>query len=111
MDNYYDCGCDGGYYQHKGKDEDRIVTCNCCVTGLEKAILNNFKCGDSIGITFFGEMSAAIYVGRFRGLKNSVLEVEDLLVPGTTSLVPLCDIDSIERGIPLQEQPLQIKLG
>ncbi|WLR48134.1 hypothetical protein LC065_02350 [Halobacillus litoralis] len=104
--NNYDCSCWKEYPPKK--DENSVNVCSCCVTGLEKMIKKHFRCGDTIGITFFGEKVAAIYIGRFRGLENSVIEVEDLLVPGTTSFVPLCDVDSIERGIAFQEAPMQI---
>ncbi|MEC3884780.1 hypothetical protein GLW00_13160 [Halobacillus litoralis] len=89
-------------------DHNDATTCNCCVTGLAHIISSRFCCGDTIGITFFVDEGAGIFTGRFRSLENYVLEIEDLLVPGTTSFVPLCDIGSIEKGLPLQEQPLQI---
>ncbi|MFP3360727.1 hypothetical protein R0K17_25780, partial [Planococcus sp. SIMBA_143] len=71
-------------------------------------IIDQFRCGDTIGITIFGEASAGIFVGRFRSLKNSVVEIDDLLVPGTTSFVPLCDIASIEKGLQFQNEPMKI---
>ncbi|UOQ42917.1 hypothetical protein MUN89_13220 [Halobacillus salinarum] len=89
-------------------DSNEVITCNCCVTGLAETILKRFRCGDTIGITFFVEGGAGIFIGRFRGLEDHVLEIDDLLVPGTTSFVPLCDIGSIEKGLQFQEQPMQI---
>ncbi|TMU85070.1 hypothetical protein FGG79_14370 [Bacillus sp. BHET2] len=108
---YNDCNCkkfkDHKYDDHS--DHTQVDTCNCCVIGLEKTIRDHFRCGDTIGITRFGDASAGIFVGRFRGLKYSVLEIDDLLVPGTTSFVPLCDIDSVERGLQFQDQPMQVE--
>ncbi|MBW3113626.1 MULTISPECIES: hypothetical protein [Bacillaceae] len=96
-------------YKHDDhSDHLQVDTCNCCVIGLEKTIMDQFRCGDTIGITIFGEASAGIFVGRFRSLKNSVVEIDDLLVPGTTSFVPLCDIASIEKGLQFQNEPMKI---
>ncbi|BCB02554.1 hypothetical protein [Bacillus sp. KH172YL63] len=111
MSKYNDCNCkkckEDKYDDHS--DHQQVDTCNCCVIGLEKTIRDHFRCGDTIGITLFGEAGAGIFIGRFRGLKYSVLEIDDLLVPGTTSFVPLCEVNSVERGIPFQEQPLQVE--
>ncbi|QFT87223.1 hypothetical protein FIU87_00915 [Bacillus sp. THAF10] len=96
------------YRNNSSHDSKELTICNCCVKGLAKTILSRFRCGDTIGITFFGEESAGIFIGRFRGLENNVVEIDDLLVPGTTSFVPLCGIGSVEKGLPLQVEPLQI---
>jgi hypothetical protein len=96
------------YRSYSSYDSKDVTTCNCCVTGLAKTILNRFRCGDTIGITFFVEEGAGIFVGRFRGLENHVLEIDDLLVPGTTSFVPLCSVGSVEKGLLFQEEPMQI---
>ncbi|MCA1022876.1 hypothetical protein [Halobacillus litoralis] len=85
-----------------------VITCSCCVTGLANIITNRFRCGDTIGVTFFVEEGAGIFVGGYRGLEDYVLEIDDLLVPGTTSFIPLCDIGIVEKGLPLQEEPMQI---
>ncbi|NMH70119.1 hypothetical protein LS684_22630 (plasmid) [Cytobacillus spongiae] len=109
--NYHDCNChkSNGYKHDDHRDHHQVDTCDCCVIGLEKTIREQFRCGDTIGITRLGDVSAGIFVGRFRGLKYSVLEIDDLLVPGTTSFIPLCDIESVEKGIQFQYQPMKIE--
>ncbi|MCA1062786.1 hypothetical protein QTG56_15990 [Rossellomorea sp. AcN35-11] len=109
--NYHNCSCNkcSGDKHDDHSGHHQVDTCNCCVIGLEKTIREQFRCGDTIGITRFGDAAAGIFVGRYRGLKYSVVEIDDLLVPGTTSFVPLCDIESVERGIQFQEPPMQIE--
>ncbi|MFC0524549.1 hypothetical protein ACFFGV_13315 [Pontibacillus salicampi] len=109
-DYYQSCDChehrDHGYSHHK---KTETTSCDCCITGLAKVIHTRFSCGDVIGITFFQEEGAGIFIGRFRGLKHEVLEIEDLLVPGTTSFVPLCSVGSVEKGLVFQNEPLNVK--
>lgn len=78
----------------------KITTCNCCVNTLTKLICKNFDEGDIIGITFIEGGVASIATGTFVKVADGVVVVDDLLLDDTTSFIPLCDVSSIEKGIP-----------
>lgn len=82
----------------------KVLTCDCCTEGLRKAICENFCPGDYIGLTFIEQGTASIAIGMFKSVKSGVVEVDDLLVDGTTSYVSLCDVNSIEKGITPQDK-------
>ncbi len=78
---------------------EKILTCDCCAEGLRKVICENFCPGDYIGLTFIEQGTASIAIGIFKSVRSGVVEVDDLLVEGTTSYVSLCDINSVEKNI------------
>ncbi|WP_193750924.1 hypothetical protein [Bacillus coahuilensis] len=43
-------------------------------------------------------------------MDKAVLEIDDLLIPETTSFVSLNEVGSVEKGVEFQEEPLSLKL-
>ena len=92
---------------------ENVSICNCCTESLRKLIRENFKKGDIIGLTFIEEGVASIAVGTFVKVLEGAVVVEDLLLEDTTSFVPLCDLSSVEKGIPETQavnSPIKISL-
>lgn len=97
---------------HTGKFENEFtVRCDCCTATLSKIIRKEFKKGDIIGITFIEQGTASIASGFFQKIIGTVVVVKDLLVENTTSFVPLCDVDSIEKGLTLDQCKPTIKVS
>lgn len=93
--------------------DEKVLTCDCCTEDLSKLIRDNFDRGDIIGLTFIDQGKAAIITGIFIRMVGSVVVVRDLFIEDTFSFVPLCDISSVEKGIPERyacKKPLSISL-
>ena len=84
----------------KERDHDnRVSVCDCCVEALASLIKNTFMIGDIIGLTYIEQGVASVAYGTFLKIKGTVVVIDEFLLPGTTSYVPLCKVDSVERGI------------
>lgn len=91
----------GGESEYCRDTVDNVTTvCTCCTESLAKLIRCEFRRGDTIGLTYIDQGVASIATGVFQALAGYVVVVNDLLVAGTTSFVPLCDISSVELGLP-----------
>lgn len=90
----------------------KIISSNSCTRTLSKFVYANFNEGDIIGLTFINEGIASIATGIFVKIIGEVVVVKDLLLKDTTSLIPLCDVSSVEKGITsnTRNKPLSVNL-
>ncbi len=75
------------------------TTCDCCTESLIRIIQYEFVTSDIIGLTYIEQGVASVAYGTFIRLVGSVVVIDEFLLPGTTSFVPLCKVDSVEKGI------------